>query len=61
MDLVLRVYSGLLVAFILTSCSGVTPRVEVSGCNNVVTINQEREGGGTVDVKPDVSWGNLVQ
>lgn len=61
MELVLRAFSGLLVAILLSSCSGVTPKVEVSGCNNTVTINQEREGGGTVDVKPDVSWGNLGQ
>ena len=47
----------LLGSFLLVSCSGTN--LYITGDNNTITAEQLREGGATIDTKPNTQWGNL--
>lgn len=51
--------SSILLSLLLLGCSGITTSIKVEGCNNTIEILQDREGGSTVDVTPNTSWGNI--
>lgn len=46
-----------LALLILSGCSGTN--VYVTGDNNTISAEQLREGGATIDTKPNTQWGNI--
>lgn len=56
-DKIVGLVIAVLTSLLLVSCSGTN--VYVSGSNNTITAQQEREGGAAVDLKPNTQWGNI--
>lgn len=41
---------------LLSGCNGI---VIIPGSGNDISINNDKQGGSAVDVKPETSWGNV--